>query len=156
MKTPLCHFVVSLFLPFAAKSLGRAQTHDGYNLPPDWAPPIHDSTINYLVLFEKLELRTGQGEERRCHRHARVDRPEFCGAHDIAAAVFLGWRLRQLESPFDASVTPSGRVVKEHVRSRRRLSLPSANLFPTVARFLSPSDSLFCCSAFPRPRATLT
>jgi len=34
--------------------------------------------------------------------------PEFCGAYDVAAAVFLGWRLRQIKSAPDASVaTPS-------------------------------------------------
>jgi hypothetical protein len=33
--------------------------------------------------------------------------PEFCGAYDVAAAVFLGWRLRHLKFPSDASITPS-------------------------------------------------
>ena len=47
----------------AAAAAGRAQTHDGYNLPPDWGPPVLDSTTNYLVLFEKLEFRTGQAED---------------------------------------------------------------------------------------------
>ena len=33
--------------------------------------------------------------------------PEFCGAYDVAAAVFLGWRLRQLKSAADGNVAPS-------------------------------------------------
>jgi copper resistance protein B len=51
-------------IAFAAGALaGRAQTADGYNLPPGWPKPVHDSTINYLVLFEKFEFRTGQAED---------------------------------------------------------------------------------------------
>lgn len=65
MKTRrLCRCLVmvsaAIFIATAASISG--QTHDGYNLPPDWPKPVHDSTINYLVLFEKFEFRTGQAE----------------------------------------------------------------------------------------------
>lgn len=40
-----------------------AQTADGYRLPPGWPHPVHDRTINYQVLFEKFEFRTGQAED---------------------------------------------------------------------------------------------
>ena len=51
-------------LVFGAASVdGQMRTYDGYNLPHGWMPPVHDSTINYLVLFEKFEFRTGQAED---------------------------------------------------------------------------------------------
>lgn len=61
MKTTRALFVLIAFV--AASAGARAQTSDGYNLPPGWMPPVHDRTMNSLVLFEKFEFRTGQAED---------------------------------------------------------------------------------------------
>lgn len=62
MKTRVLILVLGLCGALSAAE-PPARSHDGYDLPPGWDPPIHDSTINYLVLFEKLEFRSGEASD---------------------------------------------------------------------------------------------
>lgn len=63
MKSRFVLLLLTLVVFGAVSGVGQTRTYDGYNLPPGWMPPVHDSTINYLVLFEKFEFRTGQAED---------------------------------------------------------------------------------------------
>lgn len=62
MKTKaalICFAILALL----SATIAYAQTADGYRLPPGWPHPMHDRTINSMVLFEKFEFRTGQAED---------------------------------------------------------------------------------------------
>jgi copper resistance protein B len=63
MKSEFTVLLLAAIAFGAVSGAGQARTYDGYSLPPGWMPPVHDSTINYLVLFEKFEFRTGQAED---------------------------------------------------------------------------------------------
>jgi copper resistance protein B len=62
MKTTVALLRVTIAAILSAGA-AHAQTADGYRLPPNWPHPLHDRTINYMVLFEKFEFRTGQAED---------------------------------------------------------------------------------------------
>lgn len=63
MKSKTALLLLATIALAAVPVSGQTRTYDGYNLPPGWMPPVHDSTINYLALFEKFEFRTGQAED---------------------------------------------------------------------------------------------
>jgi copper resistance protein B len=62
MKTKTA-FLWFTFVALLSTGVAHAQTADGYRLPQGWPHPLHDRTINYMVLFEKFEFRTGQAED---------------------------------------------------------------------------------------------